>query len=84
MVRVSLDSTATDEEIGAARAVIGNSFDELDGFEIRDHVTMDTVRTYVTTGRDQPPTNDEYIDKIVSTLQQLVRFSHPRFVDANL
>lgn len=81
MVRVSLDNSIPDSEIDTLQEYIATEFDSLDGFEVRTHVTMDTVRTYVTTGRDDPPTNDEYIDDIVSTLHQLVSFSHQRFVE---
>lgn len=82
MVRLSIANNIPGPEIEALQEYVGEEFESLDGFEIRDHVTMDTVRTYVTTGRDASPTNDEYIENIVSKLQRLVSFSHPRFVES--
>ena len=82
MVRLSIANDIPDPEIEAIQEYVAEEFESLDGFEIRDHVTMDTVRTYVTTGRDASPTNDEYIEDIVSGLQRLVSFSHPRFVES--
>ncbi|WIV67357.1 PD-(D/E)XK nuclease family protein [Natrialbaceae archaeon AArc-T1-2] len=82
MVRLSIANNNPDLEIKAIQEYVTEEFGSLDGFEIRDHVTMDTVRTYVTTGRDASPTNDDYIEDIVSTLQRLVSFSHPRFVES--
>ena len=82
MVRLSIANDIPDLEIEAIQEYVAEEFGPLDGFEIRDHVTMDTVRTYVTTGRDASPTNDEYIEDIVSALNRLVSFSHPRFVES--
>ena len=82
MVRLSIENDIPNPEIEAMQEYIAEEFGSLDGFEVRDHVTMDTVRTYVTTGRDASPTNEEYIEDIVSTLQRLVSFSHPRFVES--
>jgi len=82
MVRLSIANDIPDPEIEAIQEYVAEEFGQLDGFEIRDHVTMDTVRTYVTTGRDASPTNDEYIEDIVSALNRLVSFSHPRFVES--
>ena len=82
MVRLSISNNIPDPEIESLQEYVTQEFRSLDGFEIRDHVTMDTARTYVTTGRDAAPTNDQYIDDIVSSLQRLVSFSHPRLVEA--
>jgi len=82
MVRISIDSDMTESEINTLQTFIVENFEHLDGFEIRDHVTMNTVRTYVSTGRDESPTNDTHINEIVTTLQNLISFSHPKFVDA--
>jgi len=82
MVRLSIANNIPDPEIEAIQKYVTEEFVSLDGFEIRDHVTMDTVRTYVTTGRDAQPTNDKYIEDVVSTLCRLVSFSHPRFVES--
>lgn len=81
MVRISIDNDIPESQINDLQAFISDRFETLSGFEIRDHVTMDTVRTYVSTGRDEPPTNDEYIDDIVGNLHDLVSFSHPLFVE---
>ncbi|TYL37314.1 hypothetical protein CV102_16950 [Natronococcus pandeyae] len=82
MVRLSIENDIPDSEIEMIQDYVTEEFRSLKEFEVRNHVTMDTVRAYVTTGRDAPPTNDEYIDDVVSTLRRLVSFSHPRFVES--
>ena len=81
MVRISIDNDIPESQINDLQAFISDRFETLSGFEIRDHVTMDAVRTYVSTGRDEPPTNNEYIDDIVGNLHDLVSFSHPLFIE---
>lgn len=84
MVRLSISNDIPESEIDTLQKFIVENFEHLDGFEIRDHVTMDTVRTYVSTGRDEDPTNESYINEIVTTLQNLILFSHPKLIDAEL
>lgn len=84
MVRLSLDSDASEEEISALQRFAAEHFDGLDGYELHEESTMWTVRTTVTTERDKRVTNDEYIDEIISELARLVAYYHPKLVESGL
>lgn len=84
MVRVSLDSDASDERISEIQSFIEASFTDTDRFEIRSHATMDTVRAYVTANRGASPSNATYLADIVSAFQEITTHFHQKVVDSNL
>lgn len=84
MIRLSIVSDTPDERTNRIQTFIAESLSENDQFEVRPHVSMDTVRTYVTARRDESSASDAYLTEIVSTFRELIAYTHPKMVESDL
>lgn len=84
MIRLSIASDTPEKRTNRIQTFIDESLSENDQFEVRPHVSMDTVRTYVTASRDESSASDAYLTEIVSTFIELISYAHPKMVESDL